>query len=51
MESYLYCGSSKLIAKHRNGVQSDRKEADCGCAARVDVMLEVGSVALRGVVL
>lgn len=31
------------------GVRVVVEEADCGCAACVDVMLEVGSVAVQGV--
>ena len=49
MQAYLYCGSSKLIAKHGLGVRVVVDEANCGCAAHVIVMLEVGSVALEGI--
>ncbi len=51
MQAYLYCGNSKLIAKHGMGVRVVVEEAHCGCAARVVVMLEVGSVALDGAVI
>lgn len=47
--TYLYCGISKLIAKHELSARVIVEEADCGCAACVDMTLDVGSVALEGV--
>lgn len=51
METYLHCGSSKLIAKHGLSVRVVVEEANCGCATCVDVTLDVGSVALEGIVI
>ena len=42
MESYLYCGNSKLIAKHGMGVRVILEEANHGSAADVDAVLEIG---------
>ena len=50
MEAYLYCGSSKLIAKHGMGVRVAVEEANCSCAVIVEVRLEVEIVAFEGVV-
>ena len=50
MEAYLYCGSSKLIAKHGMGVRVAVEEANCSCAVIVEGRLEVENVAFEGVV-